>query len=619
MTLAGSLCGDARACSTLLELLDPAKRTTHASSSFSGADITIAFTSVPEPGPSCAVLALVCHHQSLSSLERLVNDTIPAHRELLDKAPFALVTVPKSSSPTPAGPDKATAFAELLQTVVGALAATEGFEGHLYVHDGPTGQLLQQTLGAALASPRLLLWSRRQQALTPRGTAMLHRAFWLFDADRDGELNDVELRSLAAAFYGRADEDDVVALKSLVTTASHGLSRSAFLSLCEALLAQDKVEEVWQMLHSTGLDSTGQPSGVKDLSWLHPKPDKHKVLYEPSPIAQRFLEELFLHGFPRKRPADPWPGWAVVPGGVPGPIADPWYPDRPAPVAPFRAGWDDAQADTFLAHWSYRCLADPETLIRYCYYWGYTGQAQDLVVPHGRGGPKHAAAKSVIQVLVLGGSKAGKTSLIQHLAGKRLPDLQIYRPTRRPLACITGKSFSEGEEKSRATVVYFELVDEDVNAFITDEKQMRTIDVVLMLYDGSDPYSFSYLQTKQRQMLACGTGRMPFIYVMTKCDLPRANQLGCRPQEFVRSLQLSWPPVFVSVAGDPRTTSGPLSNEIAMLAEFIVETARHPECATAMLEEESGEWRRLLPLAAVVALGAASLALWLVRRRGALR
>ena len=57
-------------------------------------------------------------------------------------------------------------------------------------------------------------------------------------------------------------------------------------------------------------------------------------------------------GFP-KSSGDVWPGWSVVPEGVPGPVHDPWDREQAAPVIPFKGNWEDGTADIFVAHW--RC------------------------------------------------------------------------------------------------------------------------------------------------------------------------------------------------------------------------------------------------------------------------
>ena len=65
-------------------------------------------------------------------------------------------------------------------------------------------------------------------------------------------------------------------------------------------------------------------------------------------------------------------------------------------------------------------------------------------------------------------------------------------------------------------------------------------------------------------------------------------QLDCKPQEFVKGLGLSWPPVFVSVMQKDKGRSKDL-NDIDLLQEFVVETARNPYVAQGTLRLEI--WR----------------------------
>jgi GTPase SAR1 family protein len=594
------LCGDAKACKQLEDSLRPLV-----------CDIwDAAQVRVSQEEDGFDALLIVCYQNSMHSLEKLINGTIPEFNDHMKSVPFILATVPKPSASESGGDKKPTSnYDAMLKEVTSTLNLAALFQGHVDIKDpASTRQALHALVHSVVYSPRLL-WSRLDQTLTVMGLALFNHAFWVFDKDKDEELNDEELRHFVKALFGRVQEEDVASCKALAGTASgHGLPRTAFVALCESLISQNKLKEIWAMLKAIGINRQGLPVAAEDLSWIE---SREGFVYEPSTTARAFLEHVYKCGFP-KSSGDVWPGWSVVPEGVPGPVHDPWDREQAAPVIPFKGNWEDGTADIFVAHWSYRCLADPQSLIRCCCYWGYDGDVKELLVPRRLlRNPEQPGASNVIQVLVLGGNKCGKTTLIQYLAGKKLPEARTYRPTKRRLAVITSKTFSVGDEQTKAAVVYHELVDSDVNSFARDTTQMGSIDLVLMVYDGSDPYSFSYLQTKHRQLLGLGHVSLPYVYVMTKCDLPRVNQLDCKPQEFVKGLGLSWPPVFVSVMQKDKGRSKDL-NDIDLLQEFVVETARNPEFATPVLDEELAEASLLsvaLPVAVVMGLGLVTLLL----------
>jgi hypothetical protein len=103
---------------------------------------------------------------------------------------------------------------------------------------------------------------------------------------------------------------------------------------------------------------------------------------------------------------------------------------------------------------------------------------------------------------------------------------------------------------------------------------MAAIDSVLLCYDGSDPYSFSYVAALFP--LLAQYPKLPLIIVLCKADESIEDQLGLRqtPEIFCRQRGLAWPPAITSIS-----TAGQLNglpNEVDLLPMLLADVVSCP-------------------------------------------
>eukprot|EP01007_Sphenomonas_quadrangularis_P000918 NODE_1782_length_760_cov_47.648383_g1490_i0.p1 GENE.NODE_1782_length_760_cov_47.648383_g1490_i0~~NODE_1782_length_760_cov_47.648383_g1490_i0.p1 ORF type:complete len:189 (+),score=65.08 NODE_1782_length_760_cov_47.648383_g1490_i0:29-568(+) len=134
---------------------------------------------------------------------------------------------------------------------------------------------------------------------------------------------------------------------------------------------------------------------------------------------------------------------------------------------------------------------------------------------------------------------------------------------------------------------------------LRSEDFMQSVDVVLMMYDGSDPYSFGYVA--ERQALVEAQRLLPTIYVMTKADQPvRDQDYDPSPDVFCLARGLAWPPLQLTCRPDRALDNASISHSILQqcstialgdLMAALVRTAKCPEVSIAQVVP-GGAWTR---------------------------
>ena len=119
----------------------------------------------------------------------------------------------------------------------------------------------------------------------------------------------------------------------------------------------------------------------------------------------------------------------------------------------------------------------------------------------------------VIQCFVFGAIKSGKTSFISRGSSKQ------YLQTKKQISSIFKV------ENSNQHLILTEFPDTKVTNVINELKMNSSkCDVICLLYDGSDKYSFSYITDIQVSIFKKNSN-IPCVYFETKSDLEQVEQV----------------------------------------------------------------------------------------------
>ncbi|KAJ1718718.1 ERMES complex Ca(2+)-binding regulatory GTPase gem1, partial [Coemansia biformis] len=196
----------------------------------------------------------------------------------------------------------------------------------------------------------------------------------------------------------------------------------------------------------------------------------------------------------------------------------------------------------WLAQWSMSTLLDHKLTLAYLAYFGFPGDTRDGICIVGRNGgsgssglkkrKKGKQQRNVFLCYVVGAAGSGKSSLIRAFAKK--PFAEEYTPTTRSTTTVNSVDV-KGAEKY---LVMQEFGPYDTSV-LQSRRQLEYCDLLVMVYDSSDPTSFAYL-TKLRSNYSLDN--LPVIFVATKSDLDFVEQrCDTLPDIYCRELKLNSP------------------------------------------------------------------------------
>eukprot|EP00659_Diplonema_papillatum_P011243 gene11243-17293_t len=282
----------------------------------------------------------------------------------------------------------------------------------------------------AVEHPAHVLWDRPQGNFTSVGWRAVQRLFWWYDEDKDGALDDAEFANLLTATRAvEVSEEEVeetrhaieeqqaqLKISNFVSLAGH-LTNYAILSLCESWLAAADHEDYWQRLRGlwkalreTGIHTAnGNPWSPSDLE--HIELDPVSEMLQLSFCGVEFLSGIY-DGAPT--PHDLWkftpstqmtsagePPWAYV-SGLPG------SREHPAPYT----------KEAFVSSWRFITVCKHQHLVVFARCWGYDDDPNRLFVRKKKREYRKTDEElpNVLQCLLLGSPRCGKTSLRRRLA-----------------------------------------------------------------------------------------------------------------------------------------------------------------------------------------------------------
>ncbi|GET86125.1 hypothetical protein, conserved [Leishmania tarentolae] len=454
-------------------------------------------------------------------------------------------------------------------------------------------ELKSKVLTIGLAPPHVI-FDTALDGFTPVGKAAFQRAFWLFDRDADGLLRLPELvgwrKQVEPASYSA--EDDVSLFLSKwggAVAAEKQADQAQFLALHLEWLQKGYTLEAWATLHATGVHPDGVPYSWYDLNSMHV--DEGINTYLSSHAIQ-----FFTNVYKLKRFSDTADMWGVTPGC-------PWDS-----VAGFLTA--HMPMSKFVEYWKYMALMRRDEVIRYTRYWGYKGDIRYLFTPRAARAFRQPGetVPNTIHVLVAGSKNCGRRSLMHALTTSGPGVFQKPEHTTdtyvRTTTFFTTKGSEQVEEAQ--TLVYSTTSPEACTRFLSDPELSKTVDVVLLCYDGTDidnsgAYAMSlFEQVSARE--ACE--RLPFIVVMTKADAvqrvtgAKETQTLQRLKDFCLAHQLLWPPVITS-------SEHPDQSEAASLNEYMYAVSSDPTLAIGQPPLTYVRILRRATLIAMIAIAAA--------------
>ncbi|KAI7831039.1 P-loop containing nucleoside triphosphate hydrolase protein [Kickxella alabastrina] len=386
----------------------------------------------------------------------------------------------------------------------------------------------------AVLHPTRPLYDARDHVMKQRCSDALVRIFRLCDMDGDGILNDAELNDFQRkCFNTPLQQRELEGVKEIVKASrpdgvvSGGLNVEGFLYLHLLFIQRGRVETTWMVLRRFGY---GDDLSLRE-DFLCPEFDvPSDCCVELSPHGYSFLTEIF-----KRYDADGDSAFVLTSSSKYSAVTGiPWkhnkFPDSTVTNA---AGF--VTLEGWLAQWSMTTLLDHKQTLAYLAYFGYPGDIRDGIRLVGRqGGLGHGALRrrkkgklprSVFLCYVVGASGSGKSSLIRAFAKK--PFSEDYAPTTRSTTTVNSVD---------KYLVMQEFGPYDTSV-LQSRRQLEACDLLVMVYDSSDPNSFSYL-TNLRKNYSLDNVPSDLDYVEQRGDQP--------PDIYCRELKLT-APVYVSV------------------------------------------------------------------------
>ena len=431
--------------------------------------------------------------------------------------------------------------------------------------------------------PREVLLDVKEKKLTSNAVFALRRAFWLLDKDKNGFLN----KSEASAWPTALLPADLPA---------EGLSESLFLAHASDLLQAGHHRAIWEVLKSQQVSTkTALPYVPFDTASV--KVDDNTVLYLSHVAVQFFVSLYQLDRFPRLDDM-----WRLVPGGCP------WSPIASLPSS-------NIPLDQFMECWKLMTWLNRDAVIKCARTWGFRGEPQQLFTKRKCRAQRsnEEALPNSLKVLVVGSPHCGRSSLINALCER--PDVDDSNLLRTGRARSVGSSSAsttpragtasvspmfirtitvpDEQNNQPVTLIYVKLPDVETSQVLITPALQKQYDVVLLCFEGCDPYSCSYWMERFKLAAGLKPARLPFVLVGTKCDVPLCEQATeSLVDSFCRASRLSWPPLYTSGVVEPQDAPCGLRNEIDQLNELVAWVSQRPEHALAPPEISTARYAR---------------------------
>jgi len=148
----------------------------------------------------------------------------------------------------------------------------------------------------------------------------------------------------------------------------------------------------------------------------------------------------------------------------------------------------------FLGMWALQTVLDFKTTQQYFAYLGYNDKTSPVTVTKGRKEAHQLGKidKRTLKAFVVGAHKSGKSSLLKKALFQTVTGKEPHVATSASQFVVQSVKATTGADGEKFIVLQ-EIPVENTLAVLGDAKQLVTADVLVFLFDQSDPASFSYI------------------------------------------------------------------------------------------------------------------------------
>ncbi|XP_063077638.1 mitochondrial Rho GTPase 2 isoform X2 [Engraulis encrasicolus] len=405
----------------------------------------------------------------------------------------------------------------------------------------------------AVLHPTAPLYDPEDKQLKPLCVRALSRIFSISDQDNDRLLSDSELNTFQKSCFGNPlapqaldDVKTVVWKNTSDGVLDNGLTLNGFLFLNTLFIQRGRHETTWTILRRFGYDDTLELTD----DYLYPQLRVPLgCSTELNHLGHQFLQRVF-DKYDEDRDCALSPSelknlFAVFP-------YMPWGNEAYSSVTTGDNNYVSLQA--FNCQWMLWAYVDVQRCMEYLGYLGYPilteqdslttaitvsrEKALDL--------EKGQTQRAVFLCKVIGPRGTGKTSFLQAFLGRH----NLTRPDCSSAACSPYAVNSVQVTNQEKHLILFEV---DVETEFLKASDAGC-DVACLMYDTTDPQSFSYCASIYKQHYM--DSGVPCVLVSSKVDQPEvAQQYGMTPAEFCYKHRLPPPMPFSTTHPDTRIYS----------------------------------------------------------------
>uniref|UniRef100_A0A8C6VT82 Mitochondrial Rho GTPase n=1 Tax=Nothobranchius furzeri TaxID=105023 RepID=A0A8C6VT82_NOTFU len=400
----------------------------------------------------------------------------------------------------------------------------------------------------AVLHPTGPLYCPEKKDMKPLCVKALTRIFKVSDLDNDGILNDNELNFFQRICFNTPlephaleDVKNVVRKNTMDGVLNNGLTLKGFLFLHTLFIQRGRHETTWTVLRRFGYDDDLELNQDYLFPGLKVPPDCSTELNHN---AYLFLQSVFdKHDKDRDcalSPEELQDLFDVFP-------YMPWGADVNNTVCTNDQGWITYQG--YLSQWTLTTYLDVQRCLEYLGYLGYSiiaeqeSQAAGFTVTRDRkiDLQKKQTQRNVFRCNVFGDVASGKSGFLQAFLGRNLTGRMVLG-----FLSEFEEMFHVNDGASSPLQLHEVFPDFD---YLTDAD--LACDVVCLVYDVSNPYSFEYCTKVFKEYFT--DSRTPCMMIAAKSDLPEVKQAyGCSPLEFCRRNKMPPPQTFTcNIAAEP--------------------------------------------------------------------
>ncbi|XP_031303372.1 mitochondrial Rho GTPase 2 isoform X7 [Camelus dromedarius] len=425
----------------------------------------------------------------------------------------------------------------------------------------------------AVLHPTAPLYDPEAKQLRPACAQALTRIFRLSDQDMDQALNDQELNAFQKSCFGhplapQALEDVKMVVSRNVAggVRDDRLTLDGFLFLNMLFIQRGRHETTWTILRRFGYGDSLELTADYLFPPLRVPPGCSAELnHRGYQFVQRVFEKHDQDRDGALSPAELQSLFSVFP-------AAPWGPQLSRTV---RTEAGRLPLHGYLCQWTLVTYLDVQCCLEHLGYLGYPtlyeqdSQAHAITVTREKrlDQEKGQTQRSVLLCKVVGAHGVGKSSFLQAFLGRGLGHQGAQDPAEESSTYAIDTVQVNGQEK------YLILCEVGADSLLTIAAD-ATCDVACLMFDGSDPASFTLCASVYKRHYM--DGQTPCLFVSSKADLPGGiSSPGLSPTEFCRRHRLPAPTPF-SCAG-PAMPDTTIFTRLATMATFphLVHGERH--------------------------------------------